>query len=53
LDRTVKRTFDVKGVLHLSRRVLLRHEHGVKVPESALDESVGGHLGEADLRQPY
>ena len=29
--------------------MLLRHEHGVKVPERALDESVCGHLGEARI----
>ena len=27
--------------------MLLRHEHGVKVPEGGLDESICGHLGEA------
>ena len=42
-----KRTFDVKGILHLARRVLLRHKHGVKVPECRLDKAVGGHLGES------
>lgn len=41
------RTFDIKGILHLSRGVLLRHKHGVKVPECRLDKAVGGHLGES------
>lgn len=43
----MRRTLQVKGVLHLSCGVLLRDEEGVKVPERRLDESVRGHLGEA------
>jgi hypothetical protein len=45
----IKRTFHVEGILHLSSRVLLRHEHGVEVPESRLDELVGWHLGETKI----
>lgn len=41
-------TFDVKSVLHLSRRVLLGHKHGVKVPKGRFDKAVGRHLGESD-----
>ena len=40
-------TFDVEGILHLSSRMLLRHEHGVEVPESGLDKLVSGHFGES------
>jgi len=29
--------------------MLLGHEHGVEVPESGLDESVRGHLGETGM----
>jgi hypothetical protein len=39
-------TFDVEGVLHFAGRMLLRHKHGVKVPEGRFNETVGGHLGE-------
>ena len=39
-------TFDVECILHFPRGMLLGYEHRVKVPESALDKAVRGHLGE-------
>jgi hypothetical protein len=34
MERELKRTLDVEGILHLSRRMLLRDEHRIEVPES-------------------
>lgn len=41
------RTRQEEGVVLVSGRVLLGLEQGVKVPERALYEVVGGHLSEA------
>lgn len=37
-----------EGVVLVSGRVLLGLKQGVKVPEGALNEVVGGHLSEAE-----
>jgi hypothetical protein len=49
IDASAERpTFDVEGILHLASRMLLRHEHGVEIPESRLDKLVGWHFGESE-----
>lgn len=39
-------TFQEEGVMLVTRWVLLGLEESIKVPEGALDEIVGWHLGE-------
>ena len=43
----VRHTAQEEGVMGVARRVLLRLEQRVKVPERALHKVVGRHLGEA------
>lgn len=41
-----KLTFDVESVLHLTRGMLLRYEHSVKVPKSRFNKSISWHFSE-------
>ena len=42
---------DVEGILQITGRVLLRDVEGVEVPETGLDELVGGHFLETHFEE--
>ena len=46
-------TWDEEGVLCIAGRVFLRHEKGVEIPETALDEIVCRHLCEPANRKAH